>query len=255
MRVLRSAPLLSGDPPEWLVHDELSNCSYLPGQVARLPLRLPARPLDARQLDRRLAAGDRRQGVLLYRPNCPSCSACQAIRIDAGEFRPNRTQRRLFRRGDALLQTTVGRPVLTAEKVALYNRHKVGRKLTVGDGVIDADGYEQFLIETCSDSLELTYYLSGRLAGVAITDRAADSLSAVYCFYDPDLSNLGIGTFSILKQLDLCRQWGLRHLYLGLYVAGCAPMSYKVRYLPHERLIDGVWRRFDRPDGSRQSTV
>jgi arginine-tRNA-protein transferase len=52
------------------------------------------------------------------------------------------------------------------------------------------------------------------------------------------------GTYSILKQIALCRSWGL--LYLSLYVIGCEPMRYKARYLPHERLIGGVWRRFDR---------
>ncbi|MBI3782535.1 MAG: arginyltransferase [Deltaproteobacteria bacterium] len=245
MRVLRSTPLLNSDPPEWVVYDELGSCSYLPGQVTRVPLRLPTRRLNASQLEQRLAAGDRRQGVLLYRPSCPRCTACQAIRIDVGEFSPNRTQRKIFRRGESLLQTTISRPSVTAEKVALYNRHKIGRNLMVGDGLIDVDGYNQFLVETCADSVELTYWRSGCRVGVAIADRAIDSLSAVYCFYDPDLAKLGIGTFSILKQLELCREWGLRYLYLGLYVAGCAPMSYKVRYLPHERLVNGTWQKFE----------
>jgi arginine-tRNA-protein transferase len=48
----------------------------------------------------------------------------------------------------------------------------------------------------------------------------------------------------VLKQIGLCRQWGLRYLYLGLYVAGNRPWPYKARYTPHERLIDGAWQRF-----------
>ena len=53
---------------------------------------------------------------------------------------------------------------------------------------------------------------------------------------------------SILKEIELCRRWGLRHLYLGLYVAGCRPMEYKASYLPHERLVGGKWQRFERRD-------
>ncbi|GIW43944.1 MAG: putative arginyl-tRNA--protein transferase [Candidatus Binatia bacterium] len=229
---------------EWVVYDEYSPCPYLPGQIARMPLRLPVEPLSRAQLSQRLEAGDRRQGALLYRPRCPGCQACQAIRLPVREFVPNRTQRRIFRRGNQLLETRVALPVVDAERVRLYNRHKVERRLLTADGLIDRQLYEEFLVDTCAETFELSYWLDGRLVGVAITDRAADALSAVYCYYDPCLARLSIGTYSILKQLELCRAWGLAYLYLGLYVEGCATMAYKARFLPHERLIHGRWRRF-----------
>ena len=236
---------LAGVPPEWLVWDEPSPCPYLPAQTARLPLRLPMRRLQPAELTQRLAAGDRRQGLLLYQPRCPSCTACEAIRIEVDAFRPNATQRRVFRRGELRVQTEIGRPETTAEKTALYNRHKTERGLLIGDGLIDEEGYEQFLVESCTDTIELRYRCEGRLIGVAVADRAADALSAVYCFYDPDRASLSLGTYSILKQVALCRSWKLRYLYLGLYVGGCKAMRYKAGYLPHERLIGGVWRRFE----------
>lgn len=228
------------------MHDAPFRCPYIRGQTARLPLRLPARALRRSELTRRLAAGDRRQGVLLYRPACPTCHACEAIRLDERTFVPTKTQRRVFRRGEALLHTVVRRPTLTREKVALYNRHKAERGLLIGDDRLDARGYEQFLVETCVDTLELSYRYQGQLVGVAIADRAADALSAVYCFYDPAFARFSPGTYSILKQLALCRTWGLRYLYLGLYVGACPSMAYKGRYVPHERLVDGQWRVFER---------
>lgn len=239
---------LPGAPPEWLVWDEPSTCPYLPGETARLPLRLPMRRLRPAEFSLRLEAGDRRQGLLLYRPGCPTCRACEAIRIDVDDFRMSAAQRRVVRRGDARLTTEIGRPATSPEKVALYNRHKKERGLLTGDGLIDEEGYEQFLVETCTETLELVYRLDGALVGVAITDRAADALSAVYCFYDPSRPGLGIGSYSILKHVELCRAWNLRYLYLGLFVNGCAAMTYKSRYLPHERLIDGEWKRFERED-------
>jgi arginine-tRNA-protein transferase len=245
--VVHSPVRLPGNPPEWLVWDEPSSCPYLPAQTARLPLRLPLRRLRPEELAQRLAAGDRRQGLLLYRPRCPACSACEAIRIDVEEFRPSATQRRVFRRGEARLRTEIGPPVVSAEKAALYNRHKVERGLLIGDGLIDEEGYEQFLVESCADTIELRYHCDNALVGVAVADRAADALSAVYCFYDPGHAALSLGTYSILKQIALCRSWKLRYLYLGLYVGDCRAMRYKAGYLPHERLIGGVWRRFGRP--------
>jgi leucyl-tRNA---protein transferase len=234
------------DPPEWLVYDEPGPCAYLPGLTARLPLRLPLRPLDGDELARRLEAGERRQGLLLYRPSCPTCQRCQALRLDVQAFTPSRTQRRIWRRGDALLETRLGRPQVTPERVTLYNRHKVERGLLVHDERLDAAGYREFLVESCTETIELSYRYRGRLVGVGVADRARDGLSAVYYYFDPLYGRLSPGTYSILKQVALCREWGLRYLYLGLYVVGCAAMAYKATFFPHERLIDGTWQSFDR---------
>lgn len=209
-------------------------------------MRLPSRALRSDEFDRRLAAGDRRQGRLLYRPSCPDCRACEAIRLDVSAFRPNRTQRRVVRRGGAVFETTIGPPTATAEKRALYNRHKVGRGLVSGGDLLDTRGYQEFLVESCTDTFEVCYRHDGALVGVAIVDDATDALSAVYCYFDPAYASLSPGVYSILTLVGLCRQWGRRYLYLGLYVRGCRTMAYKVGYLPHDRLIDGVWRRFDR---------
>jgi len=78
-----------------------------------------------------------------------------------------------------------------------------------------------------------------------VTDRGTTSLSAVYCFWNPAYARLSVGTYSILKQIQLARHWEMDHLYLGLYIADNAHMSYKARFTPHERLIDGRWQRFE----------
>jgi len=191
--------------------------------------------------------------VLLYRPDCARCRACEAIRVDVAAFRPDKTQRRVFRRGESVFETTIGQPTVTLEKVELYNRHKIERGLLIGPELLDAFGYEQFLVESCTETIELAYRADDKLVGVAIVDRAADALSAVYFYFDPDYEHYSPGTYSILKLINLCRSWSLRHLYLGLYVADCRAMSYKARYLPHERLIQGEWRRFERSDGFPRS--
>ena len=139
----------------------------------------------------------------------------------------------------------IDRPQLTDDRIALYNRHKIGRDL-LGDGdPIDAVGYHGFLIDSCTDSFEISYFAEDELVGVAIVDRSEEALSAVYTYFDPEWSRFSPGRYSVLKQLELCRLWGLRYLYLGLYVHGCAPMNYKASYLPHERLVDGYWQRFE----------
>src|SRR5690606_21011204 len=127
--------LLAADPPELLVYDEATACPYLQGRDARMPLRVPTRMLTPHEFGERLRVGDRRQGVLPYRTSCPSCPACEPIRIDVDQFGADKTQRRVYRRGEGRFEVEIGPPELTAEKVALYNRHKVGRSL-------NADGHD-----------------------------------------------------------------------------------------------------------------
>ncbi len=241
-RFVPAGRLILDQPPELVVHDELQPCPYLEGRLSRLPLRIPARGLEQAELEVRLARGDRRQGLFLYRPACPGCVACEPIRLDLQSFRPNRSQRRTLVRGDQALTMELGEPVADQERVTLYNKHKALRGLSAGQGEVDVRSYREFLAMTCCDTLEVRYRLQGELVGVAIADRSSEALSAVYCYYDPTHERLGLGTYSILKQLELCSSWGLRYLYLGLYIAESEHMRYKARFLPHQRLLDGVWQ-------------
>jgi arginine-tRNA-protein transferase len=136
---------------------------------------------------------------------------------------------------------------VTEDRVRLYDLHKRVRGLALDDEPTKAEIYGLVLADSCCDSFELRYRIGDELVGVAIADRAARSLSAVYCYWHPAYAALSLGTYSILEQIELCRAWGLRYLYLGLYVLGCRPMAYKARFLPHEQLRAGRWVRFDRP--------
>ncbi len=240
-------PILPGSPPELVVYDKPGPCPYLDGRVARLPLRLPTRELSREELDDRLLAGDRRQGYVLYRTACPACRACEPIRIDVTRFSPDRSQRRAFVRGQQLFDVEIGVPVVDSRRVALYNLHKRERGLGDGQPPIDRGRLSRFpgqqLLRQLRDPL---LRIDGELVAIALSDHGQNALSAVYCYYDPAFERASPGTFSIMKQVELCRNWGLRFLYLGLYIADCDAMQYKARYMPHERLINGSWRRFER---------
>lgn len=236
--------VVEGTPPELVVYDREQTCPYLKQHTARLPLRLPSRPLTPEEFGRRLSGGDRRQGFVLYRPSCPTCAACEPIRLSATEYKPSRTERRIKRRGDSSLSLRIGPPIVEGRRVQIYNAHKERRDLRDGQPPIDQDGYRDFLVATCCDTFEIAFYANDKLIGISICDRSDKALSAVYCCYDPDFAHLSIGTYSVLKQLELCQTWGLEHLYLGLYIAGCDSMEYKARFLPHERLLGGEWVRF-----------
>jgi arginine-tRNA-protein transferase len=231
---------------EPVVYDAPDDCPYLPGRTSRLPLRYPLAKLSPSQFDERLAQGDRRSGQYLYRPTCPGCRACESLRVEVAHFQPNATQRRTLRRGDSLLQTRIGPAVVDEARVTLFNKHRHGRDLARYDRDIDLAGYESFLVETCCDTIELSYWLGNELVGVATSDRGAEAMSAVYFYFDPEHGRLSPGVYNVLKQIELCCRWRVKFLYLGFHIAGSQHMAYKAQYLPHERLIDGAWRRFER---------
>jgi leucyl-tRNA---protein transferase len=242
-----SGRILAVTPPELVVRDEEDACVYLPGRRARQPLRQPLRRLTAAEFDARLEAGDRRAGTLLYNQACPSCAACEPIRVDVRAFAPSRSQRRAQVKGDAAVRVERGPIEVDDARLALYRAHERGRGLDHGGRPpIDALEYESFFAHSCVDGFELRYLVEGRLCGVAITDRGARSLSAVYTYWDPDYAARSLGTYSILSQIALARAWELDWLYLGLAIRENRSMAYKLAFMPHERRVNGAWQRFSR---------
>ena len=89
---------------------------------------------------------------------------------------------------------------------------------------------------------------SGRLLAVALCDVVEDAWSSVYCYYDPDCPERGLGTFMALAEIDAAASRGLRWWYPGFWVAGCAKMAYKARFGPTEVLRGGCWSPMDAGD-------
>ena len=228
-----------------VIIDEIEDCPYLAGQTARMPLRLPVIPISPSEADSRLAEGHRRTGEFIYQTRCPDCVACKPIRLDCNRFKLSRSQRRALQRGDQEFELEIGPAKASQQRVDLFNKHRQLRGLANVDAKIDIEEYSWGFVRSCFTSFELSYWVADRLVGIAICDQGQNSLSAVYTFYDPELNQHSIGTYSILKQIEYCRINDLQHLYLGYYINHSPHMNYKARFRPNERLIDGQWLPFD----------
>lgn len=218
-------------------------CPYLDDQIATLPLRFYEKGVEKAHLDELLALSDRRVGRLMYRPECGECSACEAIRIPVRDFVLSKSERRTVRRNQDI-GVTIGPAIVDEERIALFNRHKLERGLA--DDPISEDHYANWLVHSCTFTAEIRYHLNDRLVGVSIVDIGEISVSSVYFYFDPDLSSRRLGVFSVLAETSWVRSQGMEFYYLGLYIEACSHMNYKSNFLPHERLIGGEWRRFER---------
>lgn len=229
-----------------MVHDQPQECPYIADQQARMPLHWPTRPVDQELLDQFLESGFRRSGSFLYRTQCSGCSACEPTRVDVSHFYLSRSLKRVLKRGDERIQLTIGSPQVTAERIELLNKHRDQRKLSISGEPLDEADYRSFLVETCCKTLEMEYRLDDQLVAVATIDVGVESVSAVYCYFEPSYERLSLGTYSILKQIEYVAKTGRRYLYLGMYVASNAHLNYKARFLPQQRFINQQWVTFDR---------
>ncbi len=234
---------------DFVIYDEAEPCPYLPNRMARMPLRYLTPQKNSLDLDQRLSEGERRSGRFVYKTNCEDCNACEAIRIPVADFKPSRSQKRALKKGLGVIETRFISPIVDQQRVDLFNKHRNVRGLCHDGLTIDEGGYRSFLVDTCFDTFEMSYHVDGKLIGTAICDQGENTLSAVYCFYDPEYSHLSIGTFSIMQQIEYCKSKEFEFLYLGFYVEDSEHVLYKQRFLPHERLIDECWIRTDRQMG------
>ena len=211
------------------------------GVTARMPLRLPIGEINGAALDSLLALGYRRTGDFLYRTQCPLCQACEPTRVLAQQFVWSRSLLRVLRRGDADLVMSVGPPRCDDPRIELFNRHRQLRGLACNDEPVDVRSYRAFLVDSCCESIELTFTHQDRIVAVAVVDVGRDSLSAVYTHFEPDLHRYSLGTYAVLKQIEYAVATQRTYVYLGMYVAASPHLNYKARYQPQQRLVHGRW--------------
>lgn len=215
-------------------------CSYLPGRTATSLFLDPRQPLDSRQYAGFMRLGFRRSGDLIYRPHCRECHACIPVRIPVERFRPDRTQRRVWKRNRDL--SVVARPPLySAEHFELYQRYQSTRH--PGGGMDDPDP-KKYINFLASQHIHTVFYeirCREQLLGVAVTDILPDGLSAVYTFFDPDEKQRSLGVYAVLWQVAQAAERHLPWLYLGYWIKESPKMSYKGNYRPLEIFRDGHW--------------
>ncbi len=222
----------------------LHPCGYWPDRRSRDLVLDPDSEHIGQAYAQALAMGFRRSGGHVYRPHCPRCRDCVAIRLPVHEFRPDRGQRRCLRRNAdlAMSETPAHRD---DEHFDLYRRYLAHRH--PGGGMDDPgpDDFDLFLRSPWSATRFLEFRLHEKLVAVAVTDLLPEAISAVYTFYEPELERRGLGSYAILRQVDWAREQRLPHLYLGYRIAGHPKMDYKTRFRPCELLENGIWVRHD----------
>ena len=227
-------------------------CLYFGDREARTQLLHPYEPRSPEYYATLARVGFRRSGPDLYRPRCDVCQACIPARVAVDRFRWGRRFRRVLKKNSDL--SVDARPAEVDDTCFdLYARYIRGRH---GDGEMYPPSRKQLDHIVQSDwagTFFLNAWLGDRLVATAVTDTHAHGLSAIYTFFDPDLSDRSLGVFAILKQVEECRRRALPHLYLGFWIAESPKMRYKIDYQPLQLLVGGSWREVRPLSGGQDS--
>ncbi len=231
-------------------------CSYLDDREASLEHRVIVDG-DPLELEQMLARGWRRFGPDHFRPRCGECSSCVPTRVPVAGYSPSKSERRAMR-ANAHLRIEIGPPRVDAARLALHARWHRFREDCRGWSPADIDPrhYAISFAFPHPSVLEIAAWDDSeagrpRLVSIAITDETPSAWSAVYFFYDPDDAHRSPGIANVVRQIELARARGKRHLYLGYLVEESASMAYKARFAPAERL-DG-WPEDGEPPSWRRA--
>lgn len=221
-------------------------CGYLADREAQIAYTIVGFA-TAGDYEKKLLLGWRRFGFAFFHPQCETCTSCHSLRIVVDRFAPNRSQRRAWKANQDLT-LIIGKPSVSPEKLALYDRYHSFQsqfKGWPGHDPKEAASYSESFVDNPFPTQEWSYYLEDRLVGVGYVDSLSVGLSAIYFFYDPDERDRSLGTYNVLRVIEEARKRKMPHVYLGYFVAGCPSLEYKANFIPNEVVhADGIWREF-----------
>jgi leucyl-tRNA---protein transferase len=219
-----------------------SPCPYLQGRMERRIFVDLTGPQAVLSYDLLSEAGFRRSLGFAYRPACPGCGACVAVRIPVARFDLTRQWRRVLAH-NADVTAELRPATATAEQYALFSRYQTGRHRDGEMARMDFEDYRT-MIEVGAASSHVVEFRDqhGNLMAGCLVDRMATGFSAVYSFYEPETPRRSLGSLIVLWLIEAARREGLEHVYLGYWIGESAKMAYKVRFQPLEALTREGWR-------------
>lgn len=221
-------------------------CSYLEGKQATTLFLDPDVAPDDNLYSHLSRLGFRRSGNYLYRPHCADCTACLPVRIDTKNFQWKRRFRRILQKNNDLTMRWE-KAAFHPDIYALYARY-IDQRHSDGDMYPPSlEQFQQFLFSRWSDTRFLSFFAGEKRLAVAVTDQLDDGYSAVYSFFEPQEAHRSLGTFAILKQIEICQAQDIPYLYLGYLVRQCQKMAYKADFQPLQVFSTLGWQPLPAP--------
>ncbi len=228
--------------PIRLFETVVDDCPYLEGQQSASIIVDPDHVIGVDLFATLSRSGFRRSGEMLYAPKCPSCKACVSVRIPVAQFKPSRSQKRVWKKNNDLT-VQLENVNFNRAQFDLYLRYQRARHADSSMCDDDPSKYIGFIESKFSKSKFVCFYLQDKLVGVSVIDQFAGGLSAVYTFYEPAMAERSLGTFAVLYLVRLAQVKEIPYVYLGYWIEESQKMGYKIKFQPLEGFINRVWQK------------
>ncbi|MDM7923586.1 MAG: hypothetical protein QUS14_14905, partial [Pyrinomonadaceae bacterium] len=153
------------------------------------------------------------------------------LRIRLADLSFSKSQRRNLKR-NARFRVDVSPLFITDEARSLFLRHKSRFSEGVPESIND------FVPSTADASpcttMQVSVFDDGRLIAESYFDIGERAISGIYGMFDPDLTQSGLGIFTLLKEIELARESGKEFYYLGYAYEGNSFYDYKKRFAATE---------------------
>ncbi len=205
--------------------------------------------LSPEDLDARLAAGWFRSGPMMVRSDLLCLDhrvrGLVNLRLPLDDHRHRRSHRRTLRRAREHFRCEIGEARVDAERRRLYREMKPRFMSFVSselEPLVLGRGPHPF------DSYECAVYEDDRLVAVSYFDLGREGMVSQLGLYDPAYRRFGLGTYTMLEEIEFGIERGMRFYYPGYVVPGVPAFDYKTR-LGDVQYLDGSgrWRRRARP--------
>ena len=187
-------------------------------------------------MDRLWATGWRHFGETFFRYSTSEDEegprTIQPLRIDLEVFSLSRSQKRTLKR-NADMEVSHRWLCVDEEEEALFQRHKKRFRANVPEQLSDFLGEPGKCPCAC---LAIRCHLDDALVAASYLDLGHQSSSAVYGTFDPEWSRRGLGLFTMLVEIHLSMQMGLRYYYPGYATREPGLYDYKKRFNGLEQL-------------------
>lgn len=218
-------------------------CGYLPERRAATLFVDPDVAMNDTLYGFLVERGFRRSGTHVYCHYCPSCRACQAVRVPVADYTMSRNLRRIWQRNQDLTIRVLPAG-FTQERFELYQRYLQGRHQDGPMANATPGDFSDYLLASWCMTRFVEFRKNNCLVMVAVTDILPTALSAVYTFFSPEERARSLGTYAILWQIRETIGLDKSHLYLGYWIADCQKMDYKARFQPMEMYQGQQWVQF-----------
>jgi arginine-tRNA-protein transferase len=88
--------------------------------------------------------------------------------------------------------------------------------------------------------------LEDRLLAVTTIDLGETGIYSHYCYYDLNVPRRRLGIYTFLQEIEMCRERGFSHLYIGFMNMQSKKLRYKEQFTGLEVLVaEQGWTPFE----------